>query len=360
VAAVDQLESVRAGSRWLYAEPTSDQVKEWFEHQPLHSDMPHSPYLGGIVLIAQEEKVKVTRKNASDQMFIEEQERATFTPYVKVDTRIAYFWDYVDVLNEQDGPDSYFGLIEPVPQTQISDPNSAFFNAYLPEGFGWYAVKQGNDSIRRFIVATFECAIYERQSYVDRLNGKPALPILKGRGTKQVQANYKGRDAWADDSALMKAETGAIGRALGVAGILVVGTGVATAEDVQEAVSTTQGAPGGGTSAGPALPPVVDREGQPVDEAAIKAEDTAEAPQEAAQSAEAGQEAEPTDEELRERATALRAELEQASPEAWAAYVHWYTEERQFPALDQLTGSALKGAVVKLERSLDEARGGGA
>jgi hypothetical protein len=211
--------------------------------------------------------VKVTRKNASDQMYIEEQERATFTPYVKVDTRIAYFWDYVDVLNEQDGPDSYFGLIEPVPQTQISDPNSAFFNAYLPEGFGWYAVKQGNDSIRRFIVATFECAIYERQSYVDR-------------------------------------------------------------------------------------------EGQPVDEAAIKAEDTAEAPQEAAQSAEAGQEAEPTDEELRERATALRAELEQASPEAWAAYVHWYTEERQFPALDQLTGSALKGAVVKLERTLDEVRGG--
>jgi hypothetical protein len=359
VAAVDQLESVRAGSRWLYAEPTSDQVKEWFEHQPLHSDMPHSPYLGGIVLIAQEEKVKVTRKNASDQMFIEEEERATFTPYVKVDTRIAYFWDYVDVLNEQDGPDSYFGLIEPVPQTQISDPNSAFFNAYLPEGFGWYAVKQGNDSIRRFIVATFECAIYERQSYVDRLNGKPAVPILKGRGTKQVQANYKGRDAWADDSALMKAETGAIGRALGVAGILVVGTGVATAEDVQEAVSTTQGAPGGGTSAGPALPPVVDREGQPVDEAAIKAE----APPRRRRRplrAQAGQEAEPTDEELRERATALRAELEQASPEAWAAYVHWYTEERQFPALDQLTGSALKGAVVKLERSLDEARGGGA
>jgi hypothetical protein len=93
---------------------------------------------------------------------------------------------------------------------------------------------------------------------------------------------------------------------------------------------------------------------------AIEAESTAEAPQEAAQQRRGGPEAEPTDEELRERATALRAELEQASPEAWAAYVHWYTEERQFPALDQLTGSALKGAVVKLERTLDEARGGGA
>jgi hypothetical protein len=53
-------------------------------------------------------------------------------------------------------------------------------------------VKQGNDSIRRFIVATFECAIYERQSYVDRLNGKPAVPILKGRGTKQVACQLQG------------------------------------------------------------------------------------------------------------------------------------------------------------------------
>jgi hypothetical protein len=134
VAAVDQLESVRAGSRWLYAEPTSDQVKEWFEHQPLHSDMPHGPYLGGIVLIAQEEKVKVTRKNASDQMFIEEQERATFTPYVKVDTRIAYFWDYVDVLNEPEtGRTATSASSSRCPRRSISDPNSAFFNATSPK-----------------------------------------------------------------------------------------------------------------------------------------------------------------------------------------------------------------------------------
>jgi hypothetical protein len=355
MAAGDQ-QAVQAGSRWLYAEPTAEQVKEWFEHQPLHDGMSHGPYLGGIVVIAQEEKVKVTRRNAQDVAFVQEEERAAFTPYVKVDTRVRYFRDYVELLNRpESGPQGQFvGVIQPVPQVRISDPQSPYFNAHLPEGFSFFAVRQGNDSVRRFVVATFECAIYERQSYMERRNGQPPIAILQGRGSKQVACNYKGQNAWADDAAIMKAETGAIGRALGVAGVLVVGTGVATAEDVQEAVSTAVGAPGGGTSDAPALPPVVDREGQRVAGDGIEAESTAEAPQEAAQQPEA----EPTDEELRERATALRAELEQASPEAWAAYVHWYTEEREFPPLDQLTGSALKGAVVKLERTLDDARGG--
>jgi hypothetical protein len=331
-------------------------VKEWFEGQPLHDGMTHGPYLGGIVVIAQEEKVKVTKKNAQDATIVLEEERAVFTPYVKVDTRVRYFRDYVELLNapEQGEHNQYVGIIQPVPQERISDPQSPYFNAHLPEGFTFFAVRQGNDSVRRFVVATFECAIYERQSYMERRNGQPPIAILQGRGSKQVAVNYKGQNAWADDAAIMKAETGAIGRALGVAGVLVVGTGVATAEDVQEAVSTAVGAPGGGTSDAPALPPVVDREGQRIAGDGIEADTAAEAPQEAP-----GQpEAEPTDEELRATATALRSELEQASPEAWAAYVHWYTEERQFPALDQLTGSALKGAVIKLQRSLDEVRGG--
>jgi hypothetical protein len=41
---------------------------------------------------------------------------------------------------------------------------------------------------------------------------------------------------------MMKAETGAVGRALGMAGMLVIpGSGIATAEDMQEAMAGAQG-----------------------------------------------------------------------------------------------------------------------
>lgn len=349
----DQQGAVKQGSRWLYEEPTEGQVKEWFESQPLHRGMSHGPYFGGIVLIPQEEKYKSTRRKANGDTCVVELERAAFTPYVKVETRISYFWDYLFALNGGNPKTGDFvGVIEPVEQRRVTDERSPWFNGQLPEGFFVYAVRQGNETVKRFVGCEMRAAIYERQSYHDMLNGKRVIPVLSGRGVKQVPTNYRGQQAWADESVLMKAETGAKGRALGAAGILVVGTGIATAEDVQEAVS---GPGGGGTSGEPvqgALPPVVDREGAPVQGEpeggggqvqAEQVDDTPESPEQA-------------DAHLREHAVALRTELERDFPQVWAAYVEWYTGQRNFPPLDQLTGPALKGAVTKLERDLDAAK----
>jgi hypothetical protein len=61
-------------------------------------------------------------------------------------------------------------------------------------------------------------------------------PIMApATGTKMVSCLTK----WGvDEHALMKAETGAVGRALGMAGMLVLpGSGVATAEDMQEMIA---------------------------------------------------------------------------------------------------------------------------
>jgi hypothetical protein len=323
-------DAVRAGSRWLHAQPDEDEVREWFEKQSLHDGMTHGSYLGGIVLIGATEKVKLSKRKQNGDTYVAEMERAVFVPYVKVDTRIAYFHDYVRHLSDGE-VGKYIGVIEPVPQKIVDEPSSAYFNAHLPEGFGIMPVRNANDSISRFLVATFRVAIIERES-----PDKP--PILQGVGSKQTSLARN----WADDNAVMKAETGAIGRALGVAGILVVGTGVATAEDMQEAAAGPSGA-SASSSEGAVLPSETP-----------SADAGAGAPAEAIESALPPSEDE-TDETLRERALSLQAELERDHKAEWEAYRAWW-QERGFGRLAEMGGPALRGAVVKLERDLDAAK----
>jgi hypothetical protein len=92
--------ATRDGSRWLHYPPNEEQVREWFATQPLHAGMDHGPYLGGIVVIGATEKVKISKWKQNGDPYITEVERAVFIPYVKVDTRIAYFHDLVSKLNE--------------------------------------------------------------------------------------------------------------------------------------------------------------------------------------------------------------------------------------------------------------------
>lgn len=325
-------DAVRAGSRWLHAQPDEDEVKTWFSNQPLHDGMTHEPYLGGIVLIGATEKVKVSKQKQNGDTYVAEMERAVFVPYVKVDTRIAYFHDYVRHLCG-DEPGKFVGVIEAVPQARIEEPQSAYYNAHLPEGFGIMPVRNANDSISRFLVATFRVSIIERE-FPDR------PPILQGTGSKQTPLARQ----WADDNAVMKAETGAIGRALGVAGILVVGTGVATAEDMQEAAAGPAGA-GAASSEGAMLP---------ADSPAAEAAGAAVPAQEATEAALPPSDEE-TDEDMRERALALQKELETDHPAEWEAYRAWW-QERGFGRLADMSGPALRGAVVKLERDLDAAK----
>lgn len=324
-------DAVRQGSRWLHAQPDEAEVRDWFDKQPLHEGMQHDRYVSGIVLIGASEKLKITARKANNEPYLKEVEQAVFVPYVKVDTRIAYFHDYARHLSGDD-PFKYIGVIEPVPQARIEDANSAYYNLHLPEGFTIMPVRNSNDSVSRYLVATYRVSIVERE-FPDR------RAILTGVGSKQVPQSRQ----YADDNAVMKAETGAIGRALGVAGILVVGTGVATAEDMQEQMAGPAGA-GAASSEGAVLPP----------EAAPQAVSAAAVPAEAPLTALPATEEE-DDDTLRKRALALQKEMEANHSDAWDAYREWW-QGRGFGRLSELSGPALRGAVVKLERDLDAAK----
>src|SRR5204863_2609716 len=139
-------------------------------------------------------------------------------------------------------------------------------------------------------------------------------PLLQGTGTKQTPLAKQ----WADDNALMKAETGAVGRALGMAGILVVGTGVATAEDMQEAAAGPSGA-AAASSAGATLPgeaPAPQEAG-----AAVPAQVEEPKPEEGRTFTDDG--------ELRAYARELTTAFQDEHPEQWQVFKSWWTEDRK-------------------------------
>lgn len=346
-----ELESVREGSRWYYLPPSEDDIRQWFSAQPLHEGMDHNRYVSGVVIIPATEKVKVSKRKQNGDLYSVEQERAVFTPYMKVDMRIAYFWDLVRVMNQQwseahpDDPDvhHYVGVIEAVAQPRIDV--GAYYNRHLPEGYFVYPVRNNTqtESINRYVGNTQRVAIYERESYASRVRGETPMPILAGTGTKQTAM----AKTYADDNALMKAETSAVGRALGMAGILVVGTGVATAEDMQEAQEPSGAAAATAPGAQATLPPVVAPEGIPADDA-----QTEEMPAAGVEQLSPQEE----DDRLRVRAQSLSKGFRDRFPEQFELYRAWWNERYPDTSLTQLSGPALKGAVRKLERDFDAAR----
>jgi hypothetical protein len=345
---IPDLAVVQEGSRWRHGPPTPEELGDWFRQQPLHAEMEqdHDRYVGGLVVISSTDKVKRTRRANNGDTYIHEDEEVIYTPYVRVDTRIAYFRDYVAKHEE------WIAKIRPVAARVIEDPQSAYFNAHLADrGFAIQATRAG-DAVVFYAVCTVEVAIFERESWNARVRGEEPEPIMQGIGTKQVALTKSygtnRQSIYADDNCLMKAETGAVGRALGFMGMLVIGTGVATAEDVQEAASEQSGAVANATPAAPQTPPVVNREGRPVEEAAVP-------PQTPQATVPETVDLEAQDTALRERALALQSEMQERYPDAWTTYMEWY-RARGFGALQMLTGPALKGAVSKLERDLDAAK----
>jgi hypothetical protein len=94
----------REGSRWINERPTSQEVAEWFRSVPLHDGMDHEKYVGGITLIQGVEKADeiVGYDGDGRPVIVEDVRNVTFTPYMKVETRVAYFHDYVDRLGADD------------------------------------------------------------------------------------------------------------------------------------------------------------------------------------------------------------------------------------------------------------------
>lgn len=227
------------GSRWYNEPPSGPELAKWFEENvPIDIELAHKDYLPGVTLIPQTEKAKVvTGYNSEGQPLIAKRENLIFTPYAKVETRVKYFHDLM-LIKEDD----WLGVIEPVVPDE-ADPR-------LPPGFFSYFIPTGENVGQRYICCSMKVTVFERGSVewkrmtIDKRTGEEKY-IRVGKtiidappATKMIPTTKKG---WqdkieADPFAMMKAETGAVGRALGLAGMLVIpGTGVATAEDMAEA-----------------------------------------------------------------------------------------------------------------------------
>jgi hypothetical protein len=221
-------EAVQEGSRWLGAKPSGEVFSKWFlENVRMHDDMDPKLYLPGIILIPQSEKIKVKERAANGRELEKEIWRDTYTPYAKVDTRIAYFWDLCERRD-------WVGEIEKVVPNGAVTKLGEFF---LPEGFYAipYPLAQGGYGVH--ICCTAQVRIYRRDRGGEIDRRQPVM--LPPAGTKVVKFTPPvGRDDATNHA--LKCETGAIGRALGFAGMLVIpGSGVATAEDMQEVLTTT-------------------------------------------------------------------------------------------------------------------------
>jgi hypothetical protein len=301
-------------------------VADWFEANvqvPDGLDIKH--YVSGLTLISSTEKVKETigfRENGTP--ILQEMEHSVFVPYVKVETRVKYFHDLM-AANAED----WVGFIEPVVP---EEPNPS-----LPPGFFRMVVKQKDGSEIVYVCCSMKVTVFKREGLVEE---KVLIDSRKGlyevRRTGQVVTDgapavkavpLLTRQGWSDPNAIMKAETGAVGRALGFAGMLVApGSGVATAEDVEEAQRMEGAQPVGETPGDTPLPG---------------------APTSAVRQA--------TPEELRPRAVALIGELEKDFPDRHKAFLAW-CQERKFAKISELDEAALKGIIRKVEKELEEAR----
>jgi hypothetical protein len=186
-------------------------------------------------------------------------------------------------------------------------------------------VPLSDGKVANFVACSMRCRIFLREGFEVRRHHEPGgrvenvyhgeVVLDAPAGTKAV--NLVGRYG-EDENALMKAETGAVGRALGMAGMLVLGGGIATAEDVQEARDNehVSGAASGVEAAMAATAPV------PLD-----------------------------DDALRARIVELVAQLKEQNPTALEQFQAW-AKERKFPAFADCNTAQLKGCVTKLERHL--------
>jgi len=312
----------REGSRWWNERPSSEDVANWFKEVPLHDGMEAERYISGIVLIPQKMKTdEIDGENADGSVKIREGVRnMTYTPYPKVETRVQYFHDLM-----AKNP-NWMGVIEPVGGGENG----------LPPGFSARIVKNG-DSETRFVSCTMQVRVYDRESFEERVvnNGRSEPTVLRtGKtivsappATKLVGLlDYYHKP---DPFAMMKAETGAVGRALGMAGMLVVpGAGVATAEDMHEA-SAMEGrpAPAEPSSTGATLP-----ETPPA---------TATKPEGDALMAQAN-----------EALNALRADF----PGAFEEFKQWCAGRKIENLTDVQDEAVLRGLVKKAQKTLDDAQ----
>jgi len=308
------------GSRWLNVRPTGEEIAAWFkDNVAIAEGLKHEDYVSGITLIQQTERSKeVIAWSPEQQPVIADRSNLVYVPYAKVETRVKYFHDLMRVNPEWEG------VIEPV-RVPHPDPN-------LPPGFFFLAVPTGQNAGVRFICCSMKVTVYAegetKPMTVDKRTGEQRM-IRTGKrivdappATKMIPVTT---NRGADNFSLMKAETGAVGRALGLAGMLVIpGTGVATAEDMAEAEA-------------------MERQPQ----------------QPTSDQAQPPQEQRPEQEvitELRQQAATAIGALKEEFPDQFEDFKKW-AQERGIGQLNEITDQVkLRGLVTKAERELQDAR----
>lgn len=340
----------REGARWINERPTAEEFAEWFKKNvPLDPGLSAENYVGGVVLIPAKETAKlVTGYNqVTGAAMIDERDQLVFVPYGKVETRIAYYWDLLAAHPDWTGDIEYIVTarpsVEPIATKeqvlhgeQIIDretsrvPAVAQIVEQLPDGFFLMSVPVGQ-SFSHFLCCTIQVTVRDE---VGKL-------LRKGRGTKMVsltRSSRSGDRVWADENSIMKAETGALGRALGVAGIFVIpGSGVATAEDMLELGQNSDAATQQTPAPQEITPAAVERQPSQVSTSVEEAQDERA--------------------KLTERARALLQEANDDFPGVIDEFRAWGAQ-RKPPVrdLNALGDAELKGAVKRLEKLLEAAK----
>lgn len=311
------------GSRWWNQRPSSEEVAKWFEGVPLHEEMDHNRYINGIVLIEQSTKTNEIEGEHQDgaPKIREDVHNLTYTPYPKVETRVQYFHDLM-AKHEED----WMGVIEPVGGGENG----------LPPGFFIRTISTEKGDFK-FLCCTIQVKVFLRSTVKEQIlqtghRGEPKIlrsgqTVIEGApGTKIVRMAT--RYQYPDENSVMKAETGAVGRALGMAGMLIIpGAGVATAEDMHEAK---------------------DHEENP-----IPAEKKKQAKLPESKSA-----GDKKTSDLSEEATSIVSKLKKDFPEVFTDFKAW-CEDRDINSLAEVTEpSVLRGLIKKAKKQLAAAEKG--
>jgi hypothetical protein len=239
------------------------------------------------------------------------------TPYMRVETRVKYFHDLCELKG-------WIGFIDPQPPVKP--------NPQLPSGHGLFstAVVTADKKESRFVGCSMRVQVWKKSGFkeepyvVDKRTGeigfrRSGTLVLEGPPATKVVPTL-GRFG-ADVNALMKAETGAVGRALGMAGMLVIpGTGIATAEDLQEGQGSEQ-VPSDAAELPPDFTPANELD---------------------------------ADEQLRADITQWLEVMESSYPKAAQEFKAW-AKERGFGLLSEVTSPALRAIHRKAKGMLDAA-----
>src|SRR4029077_17338344 len=227
-----ELAAEQHGSRWFHAPPAGEDFAAWFAaNVKIHEGMEHAPYVTGCVMIGSQETYKRTIQKANGELVFLDSKRRVYTPYAKVETRVAYFWDLMDT----EGFKNVVGMIEPVPMQSLND--AGYVNYNLPPGFFRIPIGLGG-SIVSYIGCSMKVSMWDRDSILwaeyeetvrapDGTETTRPFAVMRGTPVRVFPSATKmvpvlSRSDEEDPFAVMKAETGAVGRALGMAGMLVI------------------------------------------------------------------------------------------------------------------------------------------